>query len=83
MPKGGFRFKIESGVAIPPTRSAMATKYPFNRMKKGDSIRVPIALARRADHAARRFGKLCKPREWKFTIRKIEQGAAVRIWRIK
>jgi len=76
-------FKIEKGIIIPPTAAKACPgreseiDWPFLRMKKGDSILVPLELANAAAVRIRREGFDRKS----FTTRRLEAG--MRIWRIK
>lgn len=76
-------FKIERGITIPPTAAKAcpgresAVDWPFARMKKGDSIIVPLELANAAAVRIRREKFDAKT----FTTRRLEDG--MRIWRIK
>lgn len=77
-------FRIEKGIVLPPTVAKAcpgresAIDWPFERMKKGDSILVPFELANAAQVRIRREGFTAKD----FTTRRIEDKG-VRIWRIK
>lgn len=75
-------FKIERGLVIPPTAAKScpgresAVDWPFARMKKGESILVPLNLANAAAVRIRREGF----DKTDFTTRRLEDG--IRIWRI-
>lgn len=76
-------FKVESGIEIPQTVAKAcpgresAVDWPFARMKKGQSIKVPYEFANAAAVRIRREGFTAND----FTSRRIEGG--VRFWRIK
>lgn len=76
------RFKVESGVPVPPPRY-QAGLYPFLDMLPGQSFLVPTTgvldvkrMAARVGSAARKFGKDNKCR---FIVRTVENG--IRCWR--
>jgi len=71
-------FEIESGVDMPKGR----TVYPFADMLPGDSIR--FATAKQANSArvsALRFVKTHEP-DWQFALRKVNDEACWRLWRV-
>lgn len=83
-PKKEIRFRIESGIPVAPRMgggSRGASKYPFARMKVGQSFGFPIALIRRIDGAARKWREVHQPK-WLFVSRRLANGKA-RIWRTK
>jgi len=70
-------YKIEPNVEYPDSR----TRYPFIDMEVGDSIlfkEKPVADNARV--SAIRFVQTYRP-DWKFSLRKVENGW--RLWRIK
>lgn len=66
--------KVDKHVPIP-------TKFPFAKMKVGDSFAVPSNVKRPAvTVAAMRYGR---KHDMKFTVRQTDaKGAAFRCWRI-
>ena len=70
--------KVESGIPIPTTRK---TKYPWLQMEIGDSFTVNASYNNNAGKirsAAAGAGRRYKRR---FTIRTIDDGQTIRVWR--
>jgi hypothetical protein len=76
-----MKIKVERRIPIPAKQDRMPgdrSKYPWIRMKVGESFFVPnigiVAFSSRVVHAAERFGT-------KYTCR--TEGKGVRVWRVK
>ncbi len=69
-------FKIEKG--IPITHKKSESKYPFHELEVGDSILVPLELAKKTRHAAHAIGDRFG---YRFATRTQPNGD-LRIWRI-
>lgn len=67
--------KIDKGVKLPPPSDRQG-KYPWDKMKVGDSFVVPYTPSIRAcaSYAGHKRG-------WRFISRK--NGNTVRVWRVK
>lgn len=79
-------FEINRNVEIPPATSGRrpgSSKYPFAKMRKGDSFFVPGGTPSRMSGALSAFKK-ANP-ELKFTCRSVTENeqAGVRIWRVE
>lgn len=74
-------YAIEKGIPAPDMRSVRKklAKYPFAKMKVGDSFFVPEGKLTRISTSMAYFHNHNKPK--RVTARTIEGG--VRIWRIK
>lgn len=72
--------KIEKGVPIPVRQRG--TKFPFDKMKIGDSFTIPYKTKNTsaAIHSSARKFCIKHKLKWKFTAR--TEGKKVRIWRI-
>ena len=68
--------KIEKNVSLPQIKN----KYPWDKMKVGDSFAVDKAAINNLHSNANYYLKKTKLK-WKFTMRK--NGDGVRVWRIK
>ena len=70
-----MKFKIEKGVPIPKPERNYGLAAAIRKLKKGDSVELPVIPHNAARNARRMFGK------GKFIARRTESGC--RIWRIK
>jgi len=71
---------------IPPPRDATAPRYPFRKMKPGDSVFYPGTNTRERQHPAYSYAKTLQKRHGlRFTLRSVvEDGVkGIRIWRIE
>lgn len=81
-----MQFRIEKGIKIPErdrTKSGAFSKYPFEKMKKGNSFFIKNCNLRQRNNlasSAKSFVTTHKLK-WKFITRKVKKG--IRIWRIK
>ena len=75
-------FQIEKNVDIPRKKTGPKTgpKYPFYKMKVGDSFRFPKDDYVKVTGAANQYAR-SKERKVGFTVR--ANGKSARIWRIK
>jgi hypothetical protein len=73
--------KIEKGIPCPYFGRVDGLKYPFERMKVGDSFLISKEIAH--FNVRNAYWQLMhrKHLDWKFTIRKTAKG--FRCWRIK
>lgn len=69
-------FKVEKNISIPET--AKKTKYPFGEMKKGDSFKFPLEMAKKVTSASYHYGK---KHDVKFVCKKIG-SVSMRCWRV-
>lgn len=72
--------EIEDGIEAPAARTAYVTKYPFRKMKVGQSFWIAEERKRvepAASQCGRRYGM-------KFICRKMENGGewGIRVWRV-
>lgn len=74
-------YHLFKGVPIPP-KPAPRAKYPFARMKVGDSFSFPVSEWDSMAHALYNFRDRNNKAAWKFERRKIGGGKG-RIWRVK
>ena len=74
-------YVIEKGIPTPELRALAVrrTKYPFAKMKIGDSFFVPNGKVNTISVSVATFHKNNKPK--RFTCRTVEGG--IRVWRIK
>lgn len=88
---GNIEIEIEKNVPLPnkykkAVRNKKLSKYPFKKMKKGDSFADTgenlKKLQRTLSGAACYFKKTCKPK-WEFTTAIDADKNQVRVWRIK
>ena len=73
---GEIKIDIDTDIPV-PDKSSGTTKYPFNKMKPGNSILVPPEMQERVASAARAYAM---KHNLKFTTRKQPDGSR-RIWR--
>lgn len=81
-------YKIEKGIKIPERKRKNNSKYPFDKMKVGDSFfvkckknvlsKTQAILTTNAAHSIKRKGL-----NFKFTSRVSHEPIGIRIWRIK
>lgn len=69
--------QIERGVPLPPPR--YKGRYPLHKMGVGDSFVMPIEQRGSLKNAAQAFSEKTGA---KFTIRTLDNGRTVRIWRL-
>jgi hypothetical protein len=70
---------------IPPPPGASGPRYPFRKMKPGDSVFYPGANTREKQHPAYSYAKTLQKRHGlRFTLRSVVEAGVegVRIWRI-
>ncbi len=72
-------FEIESDIPLPPTLAGRPAKYPWDKMKLGDSFFSPNRnVSTCVSHTNKKSGM-------KFTVRKSTKGGVEgwRVWRIE
>ena len=73
------KFRIAVSIPLPRLESKRACLiFPFDEMKRGNSILVPASMHTKASNAARMYGKRNK---MQFVFKKVKAGT--RIWRAK
>lgn len=75
------QFEIEKGIAIPPKQKN--TKYPFQRMKVGDSFFVPYSKVKNKKIIQSTFYIFRKETKLKMEIDFAEYKTGIRVWRTK
>lgn len=71
-------FVIETGIPIPTHTPDRYAKYPFKRMKIGDSFRAPADLAERTRDAAKHWR--ARHPGWDYFYQ-MQKDGELRIWR--
>lgn len=76
--------KIERGVPLPSRRYGALSHLPFEQMRAGESIAVPIPDGSSAEMWQRRVLQFIRRQE--FTDRKFttsQEARKIRVWRVK
>jgi hypothetical protein len=71
---------IEQNVPI-PTAKGGAKRYPFSKLKVGDSVLYPYANSEDAQRALKAAYRVASYHNWHIVSRKLPEG--VRIWRVE
>ena len=76
--------KIDKGLELPDKQSGgRETKYPYKELEVGDSYLVKLKKYSKSKHASisSAAAQWVKRNEldWKFTVRKVDEG--IRVWR--
>ena len=72
-------YRIERGVPMPKARAPRVIKYPFAKMRVGDSFLIPTKdLCRHAAHSVR---GAARARGMQASVRKVAGG--VLVWRVR
>lgn len=74
-------FKIEKGVPIPPKIASSIKKYPFEKLKIGDSFFVPLADGKSPSSLFSAISQAKKRLGINLFSAKVKDGR--RVWRIK
>lgn len=82
---------VEKGIPLPPSQRSIRKKYPWELMEVGDSFKVELSPTHQNTESLQ-ASMMSSARQWKelhgkpdyiFRSAKVDDGKAVRIWRIK